>query len=102
MISVSVWFPLRIPRSVETSKMTAWVGIFSAICLQENLNLRLSSLPRSVRPQAYRRSSRFSIARPSILAKLDLPEPKNPETQMAMPSWGLLRCSRRSARESST
>ena len=31
MISVSVWLPLRMPRSVETSKMTAWVGIFSLI-----------------------------------------------------------------------
>ena len=28
---------------------------------------------------------------PSILAKLDLPEPKKPETQIAMPSLGLLR-----------
>jgi hypothetical protein len=26
---------------------------------------------------------RFSIANPSILAKLDLPEPKKPDTQMA-------------------
>jgi hypothetical protein len=30
--------------------------------------------------------------RPSILAKLDLPEPKKPETQMAMPSCRLVRC----------
>ena len=29
------------------------------------------------------------MARPSILAKLDLPEPKKPETQTAMPSCGL-------------
>jgi hypothetical protein len=33
MISVSVWLPLRMPRSVETSKMTAWVGIFSLMAL---------------------------------------------------------------------
>ena len=33
MISVSVWLPLRMPRSVETSKMTACVGIFSLIAL---------------------------------------------------------------------
>jgi len=37
---------------------------------------------------------RFSIARPSILAKLDLPEPKKPDTQTAIPSWGLLGVSR--------
>ena len=29
------------------------------------------------------------MERPSILAKLDLPEPKKPETQMAIPSCGL-------------
>ena len=28
------WFPLRMPRSVETSKMTAWVGIFSFIAFR--------------------------------------------------------------------
>jgi hypothetical protein len=38
VISVSVWFPLRIPRSVETSKMTAWVGIFSVIVLRRTLS----------------------------------------------------------------
>ena len=37
---------------------------------------------------------RFAIERPSILAKLDLPEPKKPETQMAMPSCGLFGVSR--------
>ena len=29
MISVRVWLPVRIPRSVETSKITASVGICS-------------------------------------------------------------------------
>ncbi len=41
-----------------------------------------------------RATSRLAIERPSILAKLDLPEPKKPETQMAMPSWGLFGVSR--------
>ena len=36
MISVSIWLPLRMPRSVETSKITAWVGICSLIALQEH------------------------------------------------------------------
>ena len=39
MISVSVWLPLRMPRSVETSKMTAWVGIFSLIALSSTWSL---------------------------------------------------------------
>ena len=38
--------------------------------------------------------ARFSIASPSILAKLDLPEPKKPETQTPIPSCGLLGVSR--------
>ena len=29
MIWLSIWLPDRMPRSVETSKMTVWVGIFS-------------------------------------------------------------------------
>ena len=32
MISVRVWLPLLMPVSVATSKITAWVGIFSLIC----------------------------------------------------------------------
>ena len=44
----------------------------------------MSGRPEDDRPCTVR----FSIARPSILAKLDLPEPKKPDTQIAMPSCG--------------
>ena len=33
MISVMLWLPVRMPRSVETSKMTASVGMCSAMLL---------------------------------------------------------------------
>ncbi len=33
MISVMLWLPVRMPRSVETSKMTASVGMRSAMLL---------------------------------------------------------------------
>jgi hypothetical protein len=94
MISVSVWLPLRMPRSVETSKMTAWVGIFSLMALSRTWSF-LSPARSAKRSAADSPATvRFAIERPSILAKLDLPEPKKPETQMAMPSCGLFGVSR--------
>ena len=94
MISVSIWFPLRMPRSVETSKITAWVGIFSAIALRRTCSF-LSFVRCAKRSAADSPATeRFEIDSPSIFAKLDLPEPKKPDTQIAMPSWGLFGVSR--------
>ena len=36
------------------------------------------------------KKGRSASARPRYFAKLDFPEPKKPETQTPMPSWGLL------------
>ena len=94
MISVSVWFPLRMPRSVDTSKITACVGIFSAIDFRRTCSFlspaRWAKRSAAGSPAIFR----FAIESPSILAKLDLPEPKKPDTQIAIPSWGLLGVSR--------
>jgi hypothetical protein len=50
MISVSVWLPLRMPRSVETSKMTAWVGIFSLMALSRTWSFLSPGARRNARP----------------------------------------------------
>jgi hypothetical protein len=34
MIWLSIWLPDRMPRSVETSKMTVWVGICSLMAFR--------------------------------------------------------------------
>ena len=57
-------------------------------------------LRRTARRATRRRSCRFSIAGPSIFAKLDLPDPKKPETQTAIPSCGLFGVSRYSSKMS--
>ena len=82
MISVSVWLPLRMPRSVETSKITACGRDLLGDVLQEDLDASALAGALSEQFAAPRpRSARFSRARPRYLAKLDLPEPKKPETQ---------------------
>ena len=88
MISVRVMLPALMPRSVETSKITASVGMRSAIVLSSTC-ARWSPVrsPRIV-PAGSPMSMRFSSASPRYLAKPDLPEPKKPETQTPMPSWG--------------
>ena len=89
MISVIVWLPLRMPRSVETSKITACVGMCSAIVLRSTVT---ASSPMPLREESAAPSpaiERFSSASPRYLAKLDLPEPKKPDTQTPMPSCGL-------------
>ena len=58
--------------------------------VEQDLDLVVGTCPEPLAGRLCRRSCRFSIARPSILAKLDLPEPKKPDTQTPMPSWGLL------------
>ena len=94
MISVIVWLPLRMPRSVETSKITAWVGMCSPIVLRSTViaSSPMRAASRSAAPSPA--SGRFSSASPRYLAKLDLPEPKKPETQTPMPSCGLFGVSR--------
>ena len=82
------------PRSVETSKITARVGICSPMFLTST-SMRGSPTRFAKRPPApCPRIGRSSIASPRSLAKLDLPEPKNPETQTPIPSCGLFGVSR--------
>ena len=88
---MSVWFPLLIPRSEETSKTTASVGARSEI--RERRTRTFSPhIPTNWRPTRSAAGTpsrgRFWRASPSILAKLDLPEPKKPEIQTPTPSWG--------------
>jgi hypothetical protein len=74
--------------------MTACVGIFSEIALSRTCSF-LSPVRWAKRPAADSPATiRFEIESPSIFAKLDLPEPKKPETQMAIPSCGLFGVSR--------
>ena len=89
MISVSVWFPVRMPRSVDTSKITACVGMRSPICCKTTCK-RASAARLARRTEADSPATGWLwIARPSIFAKLDLPDPKKPETQTPTPSCGL-------------
>ena len=89
MISVMVWLPLRMPRSTETSKMTAWVGMCSPMVLRSTViaSSAMRAASRSAAPSPA--SIRFSRASPRYLAKLDFPDPKKPDTQTPMPSCGL-------------
>ena len=74
---------------METSKITAWVGIFSLIPVSRTVSLLSPARSAKRFDAGIPASTRFSIARPSILAKLDLPDPKKPETQTPTPSCGL-------------
>ncbi len=94
MISVSIWLPCITPRSVATSKMTALVGIFSTIVFRSTVAfgspMRWASRLAAVSGPI----CRLARARPNILAKLDLPEPKNPEIHTAIRSLGFSGASR--------
>jgi hypothetical protein len=72
------------PRSVETSKITACVGIFSAMAFRAPGVFVAGSLGEAL--AATRRYHAVLDRESSIFAKLDLPEPKNPR-----PKWRCLR-----------
>jgi hypothetical protein len=89
MISVIDWLPARMPLSVDTSKITASVGTCSLIWRSSTVALVSSMRWLRSGPAWAPSKARFSMATPSIFAKLDLPEPKKPEIHTAVPSWGL-------------
>ena len=88
MIWLSIWLPDRMPRSVETSKMTVWVGICSLMVFRTTESFASCVRFRNRSETGSPRTVRFSIVRPSTFANDDLPEPKKPDTQTAMPSCG--------------
>ncbi len=88
MIWLSIWLPDRMPRSVETSKMTVWVGICSLMVFRTTESFASCVRFRNRSETGSPRTVRFSIVSPSTFANDDLPEPKKPDTQTAMPSCG--------------
>ena len=90
MISVSVWLPgpdAAVGGDVEDDGVGR--DLLADAGEQDGQLVVAGALREALRGGDARPGSRFWIERPSILAKLDLPEPKKPETQTPTPSWGL-------------
>jgi len=66
--------------------MTAWVGTFSAIVARRTFSFVSPVRSPNSLPACPPAIGRLERARPRIFAKLDLPDPKKPETQTPIPS----------------